>query len=95
MIPDHVEAILLWSEQGAAPEVAAWFEARGLQVAAMRQGLILSGPRSRFEAIFALELERLDPPVSLAVPAPLRGQVSAISIPNPRRYSGAGGDPQP
>ncbi len=43
MSNDYIEAILIWSEKGPSPDVDIWFTQRGLKVAPMRQGLLISG----------------------------------------------------
>jgi len=84
----YVEGLLLWSEGGSSLEAARWCSERGLRCLPMRAGLLISGDRDSFERAFAVDLKEVEPPVSLPVPAELRGIVSSIAIPSPRQIRG-------
>jgi hypothetical protein len=86
MTDDYIEAILIWSEKGPSTAVGAWFTKRGLKVASMRKGLLISGGQSIFEDVFQVEPLRQERPLALPVPAELTDHVSAVTIPKPRRF---------
>lgn len=83
---DYIEAILVWSENGPSPSAVEWFSKRGLTATPMRAGLLISGDRQTFDAVFSVGLQMLEPPVSLPIPAELMSVVSSITIPKPRRF---------
>jgi hypothetical protein len=86
MTDDYIEAILIWSEKGPSTAVNAWFTKRGLKVAPMRKGLLISGEQSIFEDVFQVEPLRHERPLALPVPAELSDHVSTVTIPKPRRF---------
>ena len=51
----YVEAILVWSDQGPAPEVESWLHDHGFQTLEMAAGLLVSGSGRQFRAAFGLD----------------------------------------
>jgi hypothetical protein len=90
MSEDHVEAILLWSAKGPSPAAERWLSDRGLAVTPMRAGLLVSGSREVFEAVFGVALVGRALPVALPVPVELGDNVAAISIRRPPGYHHGG-----
>src|SRR5262245_5450741 len=86
-MPDHVEAVLIWSEKGASDKVAIWLGQHGFTVAAMRRGLLVSGDRKTFETVFKVSLNNSDGDVALPVPAAIQEAVSSITVGRLRRYT--------
>lgn len=87
MSENHLEAILLWSAKGPSLAVERWLSNRGLAVAPIGAGLLVSGGREVFEAAFGVSLVGLDLPIDLPVPVELHDHVAAISIRRPPGYN--------
>ena len=85
---DHVEAVLVWSDHGPSDAVDRWLADRGFQVQKMRAGLLVSGPKERFESAFGVSLKA---PARLPVPEALAPHVASIGVPAPRRSGGPSG----
>lgn len=85
MADPHVEAVLHWSGAGPDDGVKRWLEARGLTVLAMQAGLLVSGPRSRLEQAFQVDLG--SSPEELPLPEALRDHVASVRIPRARRFT--------
>lgn len=79
---DHVEAVLVWSDRGPSGAVDRWLKAHGLGVQKMKAGLLVSGPRDRFQQAFGVPPQA---PANLPVPAELAPHVASIAVPAPRR----------
>lgn len=85
MDPDYIEALLVWNERGASGSVRQWFVDRGFNVVPMSAGLLISGPRSRFEGVLSVDLEGVEPPIELPLPRQASEHVASFEIPRPRR----------
>jgi hypothetical protein len=81
----YIEGILVWSDQGPAPEVESWLRAHGFQTMDMAAGLLVTGTRRQFTAAFGVDPLGDDRPLPVPVPDELRGKVASIMIGPPRR----------
>ena len=81
----YVEAILVWSDRGPAPEVESWLRDHGFQTLEMAAGLLVSGTGRQFRAAFGLDQLVAERPLALPVPDELRDKVASIMIGPPRR----------
>jgi hypothetical protein len=86
MTDDYFEAILIWSEKGPSTAVNDWFTKRGLKVAPMHKGLLISGEQSIFENAFQVEPLGPNRPLALPVPAEISDHVFTITVMKPRRF---------
>ena len=86
MDPNYIEAILVWNQQGASEAVQQWFVERGFDVTPMRAGLLIAGPKARFETVLAVDLTDLEPPIQLPIPHDISAHVASFSIPKVPRY---------
>ena len=85
MDPDYIESLWVWNERGPSELVRQWFVDRGFEVAPMRAGLLISGPRARFQTVLSVDLEDAEPPIQLPIPREVREYVASFGIPRPRR----------
>jgi hypothetical protein len=82
---DYIEAILVWSDQGPAPEVESWLRTHGFQTMEMAAGLLVTGTRRQFAEAFGIDPTARERPLELPVPDELRDKVASIMIGPPRR----------
>ena len=87
MDPDYIESLLVWNERGASDSVRQWFVDHGFNVTPMRAGLLITGPRDRFETLFGVDLKDAEPPIQLPIPRELSPHVASFGIPRPRRFT--------
>jgi hypothetical protein len=85
MDPDYIESLLVWNERGPSELVRRWFVDRGFNVMPMQAGLLIAGPRTRFETVLSVDLEDAEPPIELPIPREVREHVASFGIPRPRR----------
>lgn len=86
MNPDYIESLLVWNERGASDSIRQWFGDRGFEVAPMRAGLLIAGPKARFETVLDVDLKDAEPPIQLPIPREISQHVAAFGIPRPRRF---------
>ncbi len=86
MTESYIEAILVWSEKGAATTVNNWFVDKGFQVMPMLNGLLISGGQSEFKKVFRIESVRSEQLIVLPIPDELAGHVDRITIAKPRQF---------
>jgi hypothetical protein len=82
---EYIEAILVWSDQGPAPEAEAWLRAHGFQTLEMAAGLLVTGTARQFAEAFGIDPTVGERPLALPVPDELRDKVASIMIGPPRR----------
>ncbi len=82
---EYVEALLEWKDPVGAQDAERWLAAHGLKVQRMVQGALLFGDGRSFERVFGIDLDEIEPPMALRVPAELAATVASITIPRPRQ----------
>lgn len=85
MNDDFIEALLLWSENGASDSVNQWLSDRSLNTIPMKAGLLITGSKRQIELAFAIDLTQAEPPIALPVPTEIKAYVASIEIPKPRQ----------
>jgi hypothetical protein len=81
----YIESLLVWNERGASEWVRQWFVDHGFDVKPMQAGLLIAGPRAKFETVLSVDLEDAEPPIQLPIPHEVREHVASFEIPRPRR----------
>jgi hypothetical protein len=86
MNPDYIESLLVWNERGASDSVRQWFVDRGFDVTPMRAGLLIAGPKAKFETVLGVDLKDAEPPIQLPIPPEVSQHAASFGIPRPRRF---------
>jgi hypothetical protein len=84
--PDYIESLLVWNERGPSDSVRQWYVDRGFDVTPMRAGLLITGPKARFETALDVDLKDAEPPIQLPIPREVSEHVASFGIPRPRRF---------
>ncbi len=87
MNQDYIEALLVWNERGSSDSARQWFVDRGFDVTPMRAGLLIAGPKTRFENSLEVDLKDAEPPIQLPIPREISQHVTSFGIPRPRRFA--------
>jgi hypothetical protein len=85
MNAEFIEALMFWNENGSSNSVDLWLQQQGLTTMPMTAGILISGTRSQFEMVFAVDLKQSEPPLELPVPTEIAAHVATIEIPSYRQ----------
>ena len=70
--------------------VQQWFVDHGFCVTPMRAGLLVTGPKNRFETVLSLDLKDAQTPIPLPIPRELSPHVASFGIPRPPQLTNNG-----